>query len=122
MPTYSQAPVDSYLAFLEEITEYEEKSIEEISAQAATINDEEIALPSYLSSPDQSDHENDLSEEPSIYYVIAFRGDAQYYTARDHTLITQGLLYRWTEHSILTLTTGGGFFTLIMPHKLTQAL
>ena len=76
MPTYSQAPVDSYLAFLEEITEYEAKSIEEISAQAATINDEEIALPSYLSSPDQSDHENDLSEEPSIYYVIAFRGDA----------------------------------------------
>ena len=81
MPTYSQAPVDSYLAFLEEITEYEEKSIEEISTQAATINDEEIAeLPSYLSSPDQSDHENDLSEEPSINYVIAFRGDAQYYT------------------------------------------
>ena len=78
MPTYSQAPVDSYLAFLEEITEYEEKSIEKISAQAATINDEEIALPSYLSSPDQSDHENDLSEEPSIYYVIAFRGNAQY--------------------------------------------
>ena len=70
MPTYSQAPVDSYLAFLEEITEYEEKSIEEISAQAATINDEEIALPSYLSSPDQSDHENDLSEEPFIYYVL----------------------------------------------------
>ena len=66
LPTYSQAPVDSYLAFLEEITEYEEKSIEEISAQAATINDEEIALPSYLSSPDKSDHENDLSEEPSI--------------------------------------------------------
>ena len=80
MPTYSQAPVDSYLAFLEEITEYEEKSIEEISTQAATINDEEIALPSYLSSPDQSDHENDLSEEPSIYHVIAFRGDAQNYT------------------------------------------
>ena len=78
MPTYSQAPVDSYLAFLEEITEYEEKSIEKISAQASTINDEEIALPSYLSSPDQS--ENDLSEEPSVYYVIAFRGDAQYYT------------------------------------------
>ena len=68
LPTYSQAPVDSYLAFLEEITEYEEKSIQGISAQAATINDEEIALPSYLSSPDQS------SEEPSIYSAIAFRG------------------------------------------------
>ena len=74
MPTYSQAPVDSYLAFLEEITEYEEKSIEEISAQAATINDEEIALPSYLSSLDQSDHKNDLGEGPSIYYVIECRG------------------------------------------------
>ena len=76
MPTYSQAPVDSYLAFLEEITEYEEKSIEEISAQAATINDEEMQLPSYLSSPDKSDHENDLSEgdHPYVMYLIACRG------------------------------------------------
>ena len=80
MPTYSQAPVDSYLAFLEEITEYEEKSIEEVSAQAATINDEEIALPSYLSSPDQSDHENDLGEGPSIYYVVDCKGMIQIVT------------------------------------------
>ena len=26
----------------------------------------------------------------------------------DHTL-RQGLLYRWTEHSILPISTGGGF-------------
>ena len=34
----------------------------------------------------------------------------------------QGLLYRWTEHSILPITTGGGILTLIMLHKLTQSL
>ena len=34
----------------------------------------------------------------------------------------QGLLYRWTEHSILPTTTGGGLLTLIMIHKLTQSL
>ena len=34
----------------------------------------------------------------------------------------QGLLYRWTEHSILSLATGGGKQCLIMLHKLTQSL
>ena len=106
MPTYSQAPVDSYLAFLEEITEYEEKSIEEISAQAATINDEEIALPSYLSSPDQSDHENDLSEEPSIYYVIAFRGMHNTYALSFYVTKTVlvGPKWFWSEQIDLDLT------------------
>ena len=39
----------------------------------------------------------------------------------DHTL-RQGLLYRWTEHSILPISTGGGLLTPIMLHKLTQSL
>ena len=36
--------------------------------------------------------------------------------------LCQGLLYRWTEHSILSMTTGGGKQCLIMLHKLTQSL
>jgi hypothetical protein len=36
--------------------------------------------------------------------------------------LRQGLLYRWTEHWILPMTTGGGLLTLIMQHKLTQSL
>ena len=34
----------------------------------------------------------------------------------------QGLLYRWTKHSILPISTEGRFQTLIMLHKLTQSL
>ena len=33
--------------------------------------------------------------------------------------LVQGLLYRWTEHSILPMTTGGGNQCLIMLHKHT---
>ena len=37
-------------------------------------------------------------------------------------VLRQGLLYRWTEHSILPISTGGGLLTPIMLHKLTQSL
>jgi hypothetical protein len=36
--------------------------------------------------------------------------------------LIQGILYRWTEHSILPMMTGGGLLTLIMLHKLAQSL
>ena len=36
--------------------------------------------------------------------------------------LVQGLLYRWTEHLILPMPTGGGFQNLIMQHKLNQSL
>ena len=35
--------------------------------------------------------------------------------------LNQGLLYRWTEHSILPISTGGGLLFLIMLQKLTQS-
>ena len=31
-------------------------------------------------------------------------------------------IHRWTEHSILPMSTGRGFLTLIMLHKVTQTL
>ena len=42
--------------------------------------------------------------------------------AKDRGTSSQRLLYRWTEHSILSMTTGGGKQCLIMLHKLTQSL
>ena len=35
---------------------------------------------------------------------------------------TQGLLYRWTEHSILPISAGGELLTLIILQKLTKIL
>ena len=44
------------------------------------------------------------------------------HVAEIHPETRQGLLYRWTEHSILPITTRGGFKTLTMLHKLAQSL
>ena len=36
-------------------------------------------------------------------------------------LPNQGTQYRWMEHSVLPITTGGGLLMLIMIHKLNQS-
>ena len=53
---------------------------------------------------------------------LKFSSHSLYNTLIKDVSINQGLLYRWTEHSILSMTTGGGKKCLMILHKLTQSL